>query len=312
MNMDGAIDGFLVIDKAAGISSQRAVSQVRKILRTDKAGHTGTLDPLATGVLPLALGEATKLIPFLEESEKVYEVQACLGQATDTYDREGQVTQRGDPKGISKEKFHQVLLSFLGEYSQVPPIFSAVKIQGKPAYRLARAGQKPAIKARKVRIERIEAIAYSPPSMSFTVQCSKGTYVRSLIHDLGLRLGCYAHLTELRRLRSGPFELTRAVRVESPSSREDLLQSLLSMEDSLGHLPHIELSSPEEVAQTRRGQVLPRLNLSLQDPKLWGRPIALSFAGQFQAIIESKEGGGYGFKRVLNRKMPGEPGRSLD
>ncbi len=202
--------GFLVVDKPVGWSSHDVVDAARRWLGTRRVGHLGTLDPLATGVLPLAVREATKLIPYVEAGEKVYVGTIRLGVATDTFDAEGRVVRRHDGPLPSEASVQAALAAFVGEILQLPPMYSSVKKDGVPLYRLARKGQEVAREPRRVRIARIEVRHYAPPDVGVLVACAPGTYVRALAHDVGERLGCGAHLAGLRRTQSGPFGLAGA------------------------------------------------------------------------------------------------------
>jgi tRNA pseudouridine55 synthase len=229
--------GFLVVDKPVGWSSHDVVDAARRWLGTRRVGHLGTLDPLATGVLPLAVREATKLIPFVEGGDKIYVGTIRLGIATDTFDAEGRVLRRHDGPLPSEEAVHAALARFVGEISQLPPMFSSVKKDGVPLYRLARKGQEVAREPRHVRIARIEVRHYAPPDVGVLVACSPGTYVRALAADVGEALGCGAHLAGLRRTQSGPFDLGQALapeRCEELAGAGELAAKLLRAESVLG------------------------------------------------------------------------------
>src|SRR6266568_6817656 len=201
------MNGFLIIDKPAGITSHDVVQRVRRLCRLKKVGHTGTLDPFATGVLPVALGEGTKAIHFLDEAVKEYRAELTLGTATDTQDCTGTVIREGEWRGVTAEEIVALTREFTGRVSQVPPMYSALKRNGVPLYRIARAGETVEREPREVLISAITIDRLELPVVAFTVICSRGTYVRTLAADLGDRLGCGAHLTALRRTRSGPFTL---------------------------------------------------------------------------------------------------------
>lgn len=203
--------GFFVLDKPEGVTSHDVVQAVRRHLKFRKIGHLGTLDPMATGVLPLALGKATRLIEFLKEGLKIYEGTLRLGFSTDTYDRDGQPTSDPTSPQVSQEQLNQLGAEVSGDQHQVPPPFSAKRVQGVRAYELARQGVPFSMAAQKVRIERLEFRLREPDEVDFLVRCSAGTYVRSIVHDLGTRLGCGAHLTRLRRLASGDFLQSQSI-----------------------------------------------------------------------------------------------------
>ncbi len=204
------IDGLLVIDKPAGLTSHDVVQRVRRWAKQRRVGHLGTLDPLATGVLPLALGEATKLSRLLTLGEKGYRGSIRFGIATATYDREGEVTGRSDGPWPDRETLDKALERFRGEILQTPPRYSAVKRGGEAAYRLARRGVAVELDPRPVTFHRLELVAYDPPDLEIEVSCSAGTYLRSLAHDLGAELGTFGHLSSLVRTKSGPFTLEQA------------------------------------------------------------------------------------------------------
>ena len=206
------IDGLLVIDKPMGITSHDVVQHVRRWAKQRRVGHLGTLDPLATGVLPLALGEATKLSRLLTLGRKVYRGEIMLGVETTTYDREGEVESEMHGPWPAPDALSKALEPFHGEIEQVPPPYSALKRGGEPAYKRARRGEEVVLEPRPVTIYRLEQLAYEPPRVGLEVECSSGTYLRSLAHDLGESLGTGGHLSELCRTRSGPFLLDQAIR----------------------------------------------------------------------------------------------------
>jgi tRNA pseudouridine55 synthase len=208
------IDGLLVIDKPVGLTSHDVVQRVRRWAKQRRVGHLGTLDPLATGVLPIALGEATKLSQLLTHGEKEYRGHIRLGVATATYDREGEITETYSGPLPEREDIAKALERFEGPIAQVPPPYSAVKRDGEPAYRRARRGETVELDARPVTIHRLTLVSYEAPLLEVVVHCSAGTYLRSLAHDLGRSLGVGAHLHDLCRTRSGPFRLEAAVTLE--------------------------------------------------------------------------------------------------
>lgn len=203
--------GILNLNKDADLTSFQVVALVRKGSGMRKVGHAGTLDPTATGILLICLGQAVRVSEYLMELPKVYRAHIVLGTATDTYDSEGQPTSTGDFTGVTEELVRAALQRFVGLIQQIPPSFSAVKVRGQPAHRLARKGQQPTLKPRPARIDRIELLGFDPPLVEVEVECGKGTYIRTLAHDLGQRLGCGAHLGSLIRTRVGPFTLDSAV-----------------------------------------------------------------------------------------------------
>jgi tRNA pseudouridine55 synthase len=208
------IDGLLVIDKPAGITSHDVVQWVRRWVKQRRVGHLGTLDPLATGVLPLALGEATKLSQLLTHGRKVYRGEIMLGVETTTYDREGDEVSRVDGPWPVRDTLEKALEPFRGPIQQVPPPYSALKRGGEAAYRRARRGEEVKLEPRPVTLYRLELTGYQPPRVGLEVECSAGTYLRSLAHDVGRSLGTGGHLAELSRTRSGPFLLEAAVALD--------------------------------------------------------------------------------------------------
>lgn len=208
-----SIDGVLALDKPLGVSSNTALQQARRLLQARKAGHTGTLDPLATGLLPLTFGEATKFSADLLEADKDYEAQLALGAVTTTGDAEGDVTER-HPVSVDRQQFEAVLARFVGSQQQVPPMHSAIKRDGQPLYTLARQGQEVERAPRQITISRLRLLNWDPLLPVIELTCSKGTYVRVLAQDIGAALGCGAHLQALRRTRVGPLHLDRAVSLD--------------------------------------------------------------------------------------------------
>ncbi|MBI4310237.1 MAG: tRNA pseudouridine(55) synthase TruB [Chloroflexi bacterium] len=214
MNAPLLPDGILNIDKAQGMTSMEVVRQVKRVTGQRHCGHGGTLDPVATGVLPVFLGQATRLMEYLLEGEKEYLGAVRLGVATDTYDTEGQTTDERDASGISREAVEAALEGFRGLILQTPPMYSALKHEGKRLYDLARRGIEVDREPRSVQISRIEVVDWQPPLVTLAIRCGRGTYVRSLAHDLGQALGCGAHLAALRRTRSGAFRVEEAITLE--------------------------------------------------------------------------------------------------
>lgn len=238
------VDGVFLLDKAAGASSNRALQQVRRLYAADKAGHTGTLDPFATGLLPVCLGEATKFSQALLDSDKVYRATARLGEATDTGDCDGVVTRTAPPIELSESRIDAVLAGFVGELSQVPPMYSALKHQGQPLYRIARAGGEVERPARTVVIRSLRRTApWRWPDLEFEVCASKGTYVRTLAEQVAEALGSVAHLVALRRLATGGLRVEDAHPVDaletaSPDTRSGWL---LAPDVLVAGLPVIDL-----------------------------------------------------------------------
>lgn len=253
------VDGWVVLDKPEGLNSTRAVSIVRRLFDAAKAGHAGTLDPLATGVLPIALGEATKTVPFVMDGRKAYRFTVRWGEARTTDDSEGEVSDTSDVRPAEADIL-AVLPRFLGEIEQVPPRYSAIKIDGERAYDLARANVPIEMKSRIVTLTRLDLLRIvDADHAEFEVDCGKGTYVRSLARDLALALGTVGHVTSLRRTRSGPFTLEHAISLDllEESAQGPGLQShLLPIETALDDIPALALNG-SEASQLRSGQPIP-------------------------------------------------------
>jgi tRNA pseudouridine55 synthase len=245
------VDGILILDKPPGVSSNRALQMVKRLYGAAKAGHTGSLDPLATGVLPLCFGEATKFSQFLLDADKAYQSTFILGVATATGDAEGEVLETSDASAITEADVSRALEAFRGEIEQVPSMFSAIKQNGQPLYKLARQGIEVERKARKVVIKQLELRAFrdgDKPEADIYLECSKGTYVRSIAEDLGAALGCGAHVSALRRTRAGPFSIDDSVSMttlEALKSNEQMAEMdalLLPADTALGGLPLVRLT----------------------------------------------------------------------
>ena len=241
------VDGILVLDKPRGLTSNAALQKIRWLLNAEKAGHTGSLDPLATGVLPLCFGEATKFSQYLLDADKGYETLMHLGVTTETGDAEGEVLERRDVS-VDRDALEAVLSRFRGEISQIPPMYSALKRDGQPLYKLARAGEVVEREPRSVTIGRLDLLSFEPPFARLSVACSKGTYIRTLVEDIGQVLGAGAHVAELRRTQAGPFSLDQAVSLESleqahaEGGSEALDRFLLPADSGLEHWPLLQLS----------------------------------------------------------------------
>ncbi len=203
----GRMDGILNINKPAGMTSFGVVARVKRLSGEKHTGHAGTLDPLATGVLPVCLGQATRVIEYLFAESKTYRAEVELGKSTDTYDAEGRVTRTADASSITREEIEKALVNFRGEIRQTPPMFSAVKLKGKPLYELARSGIEVERKSRPAQIFSLGITGWQPPLVTLEIDCGKGTYIRSLANDLGEALGCGAYMKSLVRLRVGPFRI---------------------------------------------------------------------------------------------------------
>ena len=220
-----SLAGVLVIDKPGGMTSHDVVMRVRRILGAKKVGHTGTLDPMATGLLPLCIGGATKIARFLEGGDKEYRATIKFGIETDTYDAEGKVVAESDTSGVSEEMVVEALAQFRGKIQQIPPMYSAVKIGGTPLYKLARKGITVEREPKEVDISSIDVEEFTMPLLTMRIACSKGTYIRTLCHDLGSAVGCGAHLVALRRTRSGHFSLKDAITLDV--DRSEMIESIV-------------------------------------------------------------------------------------
>lgn len=250
------MDGILIVDKPAGLTSHDVVAQVRRLAGTKKVGHAGTLDPLATGVLVLAVGKATRLLEYLTGHDKQYLATITLGATTSTYDAEGKVTSTAPGPLPDRATAEQALVAFRDEIIQVPPIYSAVKQGGEALYIKARRGEAVSLPPRKVAIYALDLLGYEPPNLEVRVRCSKGTYIRSLAHDLGQALGTGAFLSALRREASGPFTLAHAhplPALEQAAAEGQLKGLLLPPGAGLEALPAVPLT-PGEATALRHGQ----------------------------------------------------------
>jgi tRNA pseudouridine55 synthase len=249
------ISGWLVVDKPAGMTSTAVVNKVRWALQAKKAGHAGTLDPDATGVLAVALGEATKTVPYITDALKAYTFTVRLGQATNTDDAEGEMIASSDARPTDEE-IKPALPQFLGDIMQVPPKFSAVKIDGQRAYKLARDGEDVELAARPLWVEELLlADRPDPDHVTLEMTCGKGGYVRSIARDLGAALGCHGHVRELRRIWSGPFDAEDGMsfaRIEELAQQPELDEHLQPLEVGLSDLPELK-TTPEGAAKMRNG-----------------------------------------------------------
>ncbi|MCC5864679.1 MAG: tRNA pseudouridine(55) synthase TruB [Wenzhouxiangella sp.] len=251
------VSGILLLDKPVGLSSNAALARAKRVLGLRKAGHTGTLDPLASGLLALCFGEATKVAGFLLDSNKAYLAEATLGVVTDSEDAEGEVLERKPVADFSRADIEAALACFRGPIEQVPPMHSALKHQGQRLYELARRGETVDRPPRPVTIHALDLVEFALPRLSLHIACSKGTYVRSLIRDLGRQLGCGAHMSALRRTESQPFSLEQAVSLAQLEQldRESARALLLSPDQALQHLPAMRLEA-ESARRLLQGQRL--------------------------------------------------------
>jgi tRNA pseudouridine55 synthase len=291
------MNGILIVDKPTGVTSADVVRSIKRRVGV-KVGHLGTLDPFASGLLPLCLGEATKIAQFLNTASKSYEGIIQLGAATDTGDCTGTVTRTVPLVPLEPATLQEVAQRFVGPSWQVPPMYSALKRDGVPLYKLARKGIEVEREAREIAIESLHLVPIEDGQLRFAVACSKGTYVRVLAEDIGRALGTVAHLQTLRRTRFGSFDLSQAV---NPASWHPAGSTPVSIRSALAHLPCVELDGAAEAA-VRRGQgwVLSGVVRQVQGPIA----VLVSKTGGVAAIVERRDGRWY-FARVL------QPGQTL-
>lgn len=279
-------DGILVLDKPPGISTMELVRRIKRASGIRRVGHGGTLDPMATGVVPICLGRATRLMEYMLDSSKEYIGEVRLGISTDTYDAEGEITSRGDPSGVRREGIEDVLSRFLGQTEQIPPMFSALKRKGKRLYELARQGIEVEREPRNMMVHSIRLEDWNPPVATVHIQCSRGFYMRSLAHDIGVQLGCGAHLKSLTRLRTGRFRIADAVSIEDAQRSFDngsWPELLVSPDSVLGDLRAIIVGEREQ-ASIQNGRPVP---LSEHDSTLRSDEQFRAYSpdGEFLAIM---------------------------
>lgn len=278
------IHGWIIVDKPEGITSARVVAKIKRLFKAKKAGHGGTLDPLASGVLPIALGEATKTLAYVLDGQKAYRFEVKWGEARSTDDREGEITATS-PHRPSRQDIEQILPLFRGEIEQIPPIYSALKVEGKRAYALAREGKEVALAPRRLTIESLELCDVFPESAVFEVVCSKGTYVRSLARDLALRLGTCGHLISLRRLMAGSFHEKDAILLDSLleiGHNTELMKYVLPLQDALADILALEVED-KEARLLRQGQ-------SISFPHKEEEVVLILCGGVPQALARAGEG----------------------
>ncbi|MEM7729180.1 MAG: tRNA pseudouridine(55) synthase TruB [Pseudomonadota bacterium] len=280
-----AVHGWVVLDKPLGLGSTSAVAAVRRLIDARKAGHAGTLDPLATGILPIALGEATKTVPFLMDAAKSYAFDIAFGTSTETLDAEGEATGESEARP-AREALEAVLLRFIGDVAQVPPKYSAIKIGGKRAYDLARAGEAVEIEVRTVRIDALRLDAYDGETASLSVDCGKGTYVRSLARDICQALSTdtvriEGHVSKLRRTRVGPFGLERSLTLDGleelcDGARAD--EGLLPLSTALDDIPVLAVTEDQQLSLKQGRAIAASPSLPLSEwilAEAEGSPVAL-------------------------------------
>lgn len=281
-SMKNVVSGVLVVDKPIGLTSHDVVQIIRRGTGIRRAGHTGTLDPRASGVLVVLIGPAVRLSEYVAASDKRYQATIRLGSSTDTYDSEGSVTETRPWENITEEEFNRVLQKFVGEIEQVPPPYSAVKVKGKKAYELAREGEEVELSPRIIKVYHLEVLEWAPPEVVIDVYCSSGTYVRSLANDLGRELGCGAHLIGLRRTRSGKFTLRDAIplrKLQEAFETGTWYRYLIPAAEALSDWPMIELDA-DQVELVRHGHRIP----GEPNEKGWARGV--SQQGDLVALLE--------------------------
>ena len=287
------VDGWILLDKPLGISSTSAVSRVQRVFDARKAGHAGTLDPLASGMLPIALGEATKTIPYIVDGEKTYRFTVQWGEERNTDDGEGDIVKTSDHRP-TPDNIKRILEGYRGEIEQVPPAFSAIKIDGQRAYDLARDGETVDLKSRRVTIHKFELLEGDSPDYSdFEVDCGKGTYIRALARDMGRDLGCFGHVAALRRIRVYPYAEKQMISLDKledlghkGAGHDELTKFLLPVETALDDIPALAISEADTVS-LRNGQAI--LVRGRDAPVLSGPAYAM-FKGTLVALGEVRSG----------------------
>jgi tRNA pseudouridine55 synthase len=288
------VHGWIALDKPVGMTSTHAVSIIKRLTKAKRAGHAGTLDPLASGALPIALGEATKTVPFVMDGRKLYRFTVRWGEERDTDDAEGRVTETNAARP-APEAIRALLPAFTGTIQQVPPRFSAIKVEGERAYDLARDGAAVELAARPVEIARLELAATPDPDHAvFEAECGKGTYVRSLARDIGRELGCFGHVSALRRVAVGPFDEETMILLEeleavchrAAAGEASLADAILPVETALDDIPALAVGRAE-AARLQRGQ--PAI-LRGRDAPIFRGPVYVTVAGQLLALAEMDHG----------------------
>jgi len=283
-DVKNSISGVLVVDKPVGMTSHDVVQVIRKGSNIRRAGHTGTLDPRASGVLVVLIGPAVRLSEYVSASDKRYQAVIMMGTTTDTYDADGKTTS-SSPVDVTEEQFETELQKFVGQIEQVPPPYSAVKVQGRKAYEMARKGEEVELAPRTINVYSLELLEWAPPEVVIDVYCSSGTYVRSLVNDLGARLGCGATLTGLRRTKSGRFTLRDAVplrKLNEAFNDGTWYQYLIPAAEALSDWPTLELSH-DEVEAIRHGH---RIHAVSSEQK---KVLGVSEQGELVALMELDE-----------------------
>ena len=300
-DIKNAISGALVIDKPVGMTSHDVVQAIRNGTGLRRAGHTGTLDPRASGVLVILVGPAVRLSEYVSASDKRYQAIIRLGGTTDTYDAEGKFTPTKDPAQVTEAEFEDALKTFVGEIEQTPPPYSAVKVQGRKAYEMARKGEEVELEPRTITVHHLEVLEWTPPEVVIDVHCSSGTYVRSLANDLGKKLGCGAYLVGLRRTKSGKFTLRDAVplrKLQEAFTAGNWYQYLIPAAEALGDWYAVELS-PDEVEAVRHGHRVKAKPADLAQEKVRG----VSTQGELVALMLQADNAEDGSKEWQPKKV---------
>ncbi len=300
-DVKNAISGALVIDKPVGMTSHDVVQAIRNGTGLRRAGHTGTLDPRASGVLVILVGPAVRLSEYVSASDKRYQAIIRLGGTTDTYDAEGKFTPTKDPATVTEMEFEEALKTFVGEIEQTPPPYSAVKVQGRKAYEMARKGEEVELEPRTITVHHLEVLEWTPPEVVIDVHCSSGTYVRSLANDLGKKLGCGAYLVGLRRTKSGKFTLRDAVplrKLQEAFTAGNWYQYLIPAAEALGDWYAVELS-PDEVEAIRHGHRVKVKPADAAQEKVRG----VSTQGELVALMMQMENAEDGSKEWQPKKV---------
>jgi len=283
-DLKNAISGVLVVDKPVGMTSHDVVQAIRNGTGLRRAGHTGTLDPRASGVLVILVGPAVRLSEYVSASDKRYQAIIRMGGKTDTFDSDGKMTQANQPVDVTESQFEEVLKTFVGEIEQTPPPYSAVKVQGRKAYEMARKGEEVDLAPRKITVHHLEVLEWAPPEAVIDVHCSSGTYVRSLANDLGEKLGCGAYLVGLRRTKSGRFSLRDATplrKLQEAFNAGNWYQFFIPAAEALGDWPALELS-PDDVEGVRHGHRVKAEEGTALESKVRG----VSTQGELVALME--------------------------
>ncbi|PPK68196.1 tRNA pseudouridine synthase B [Methylobacter tundripaludum] len=295
------IHGIVLLDKRLGVSSNRALQEVRRLFNANKAGHTGSLDPLATGLLPLCFGEATKVSALMLDDNKRYQVVVQLGIMTDTGDAEGAVIETKPVPELSVDDVLACLEKFTGEIDQVPPMYSALKQNGKKLYELAREGKTVERKARRITIFELKLLDFSKDRLTLDVFCSKGTYIRSLAEDIGHDLGCGGTVKELRRLEAGQFSIKNARTIEQLTAmdQQSLFQCLINVDKPLEAFPSVQLSGEQTIC-IKHGQTLDLLALPSTSPETKQGTVRMYSDAVFLGLGEMRLDGKLAPKKLFN------------